>query len=920
MLLDIISRPTTTEDLVRRLQNPETNANERVVLQTLASKMVGIFKDDKSYVHIREAAAVAPFEDWSGYKDLLWTFMDAVIDGTADGSILRPELCDQFVRVLRLCDSIDDGVSKPGQRPVDLQLELVMVSLQRRLEVSIGGAGLQAQYQIVDTLGRVLDAMNDAKTAGISRERYRESLLKSLDELGDSNEIRLAQAASYAYEALRGIPDDEGPYKALLRHGMGFVQAGAKIAGAVPTMDPSKLVDGLIALADVPDLVSSMVDVVEQISEAVKAIRGVAQDVKLQRRPKKWYIALRFADILIQAREFPKVVEFIRDVPCRLDFDFLRGLYARLERAWVTAGGTQVWYADAKLRDYYLDDCEKLLQINRISGERLSMAHCYINLAIVEKDAEDSENTRSQSTLAAVLKVDDALEEQTVTLDKLLEPRKCHDGSVRAPRRLLIRGRAGVGKTTFCKKIMHEFTRQPVDDSFRTWTERYDRILWLPLRNLKRHRAHLGYSLAELLKEEFFPRCLESTIFSKALDNYSSAGYGNSRTLFLLDGLDEVSDLLDSDHKMAGFLRWLLQQPNAIITSRPGGNHTNSLVDLDCEMETVGFHTREVWAYIGQTVKQVDAKIAMRKFLDNHPLLLSLMRIPVQLDAFCYIWDGPSAEADKENLSTITSIYQSIERRLWYKDIPRLRDVTVESALELTSSEADELVQGEKVFLQALAFAGLYHDVVDFQLQECDDVRVSLSLGESKLKGPLSDTLGSLSFLRTSDVSAPHGNSTRRRIYLQRTYHFIHLTYQEYFAAQYFVSCWTDGTRLDLSKFGNRKHVNRDPIDFLQQNKYQSRFNIFWRFVAGILRDHDRSHNHAGGKKHLAGFFGILSDSDSDTMVSVLAGASQETKKHVIDAIGNVETTLTPGVIGLLHTWLKGRPWAHFSEMTLTRT
>ncbi|KAL1892012.1 hypothetical protein Sste5346_007356 [Sporothrix stenoceras] len=421
MPLDIISRPTTTDDLVRRLQNPTTNAKERVALQALASKMMGIFKDDKSYVHIHEAAAVAPFQDWYGYRNLLWTFMDAVIDGTADGSILRPELCDQFVRVLRLCDSIDDGVSgKPGQRPVDLQLELVMVSLQRRLEVSIGGAGLAAQYQTVDTLGRVLDAMNDAKTAGISRERYREPLLKSLDDLGDSKEIRLAQAASYAYEALRGIPDDEGPYKALLRHCMGFIQAGTKIAGAVSTMDPSKLVDGLLALADVPDLVSSMVDVVKQISEAVNALSGVAQDVKLQHGPKNWYIALRFADLLIQAREFPKLVEFIRDAdnptPSTL-----------LSSAWLACHEAQVWYADAKLRDYYLAEREKLLQIIRISGDQLSMAHCYINLAIVEKDAEDSENTPSQSTLAARLKVDDVHEDQSVTLDNLLEPRKVHD-------------------------------------------------------------------------------------------------------------------------------------------------------------------------------------------------------------------------------------------------------------------------------------------------------------------------------------------------------------------------------------------------------------------------------------------------------------------------------------------------------------
>lgn len=389
--------------------------------------------------------------------------------------------------------------------------------------------------------------------------------------------------------------------------------------------------------------------------------------------------------------------------------------------------------------------------------------------------------------------------------------------------------------------------------------------------------------------------------FSNALGDYCSTGNGNSRTLFLLDGFDEVSDQLDSDHEMAGFLRWLLRQPNAIITSRPGGKHPDSLADLDCELETVGFHTEQVRAYIGQTIGNPDHKIALQEFLDNsHPLLLSLMRIPVQLDAFCYIWTGRTgsinaaavaaadAVSDSENLSTMTSIYQSIERRLWCKDMPRLHKkhgsgyITAASALELGSSEVRRLVQGEIRFLQALAFVGLFHDVVNFHPQECDDVLDSLE--GSPLDGPLSDVLGSLSFLRASDVSAPHVHNTARQIPSQRTYHFVHLTYQEFFAAQYFVLCWTSGTKLGCPEFGNRRPIDFDTADFIKQNKYRSRFNIFWRFVAGILRAQDHNHGHTntadsnGANGHLARFFHALEQEPRD----ILGPAHQRLVMHCL--------------------------------------
>jgi adenylate kinase family enzyme len=81
------------------------------------------------------------------------------------------------------------------------------------------------------------------------------------------------------------------------------------------------------------------------------------------------------------------------------------------------------------------------------------------------------------------------------------------------PRRIYIHGRPGVGKTTLCKKAVHDCLHQGV------WKDLFDRILWIPLRNLTSHNNE--YDLAKLLRDEFFSQCVEEdkTNFTKAIIN-----------------------------------------------------------------------------------------------------------------------------------------------------------------------------------------------------------------------------------------------------------------------------------------------------------------------------------------------------------------------------------------------------------------
>ncbi|KAM6481749.1 armadillo-type protein [Trichoderma sp. SZMC 28011] len=462
------------------------------------------------------------------------------------------------------------------------------------------------------------------------------------------------------------------------------------------------------------------------------------------------------------------------------------------------------------------------LQIERLSGDRLPMEQCYINLAIVARPGEKAyKPTSAQSfpfSLFARQKAeaaDDVSERKSrVDLSTLFNAREDEDGGVINPRRVFIRGSAGVGKTTLCKKIVHEFYRGTWSD----WNKIFDRILWVPLRNLKlKERTRPGYNYECLFSDEYFSLPESKPELAQELSKALVAD--NSRTLFLLDGLDEVSQYLRGEDAMSLFLEDLLKQANVIITSRPSINFQSK---IDLELETIGFDPKQVKEYLYADPDTKPKVNEIETFLRDHWLLQSLVRIPIQLDALCYAWNDISAGV---SLDTMTDIYHAIEQRLWRKDVVRLERISgrIQSPLP---TEINNRIKSEAEILQFLAFSGMYCDVIYFTAAHRDKiVQVFSSVGLL-----LDETLGRLSFLRTSDSSSKMKD---------RSYHFLHLTFQEYFAAKYFVQSWTnreDLCILELDNHQKRANVIRvDPNSFLRERKYDARFDIFWRFVAGLL-------------------------------------------------------------------------------------
>ncbi|KAJ0268686.1 hypothetical protein COL940_013154 [Colletotrichum noveboracense] len=372
--------------------------------------------------------------------------------------------------------------------------------------------------------------------------------------------------------------------------------------------------------------------------------------------------------------------------------------------------GTPLEQANAWIREKHYN--KDRLRIERLSGDTLPMDKCYINLSLIESPRDNDSKQRSgdhtlqsdQFSLAARLKVETPHKDSQVELSKLFEPRKKPDGQMKEPRRILIRGRAGVGKTTLCKKIVHDFVEMEM------WNSLFASVLWVPLRNLKTWNGP-KHGLTGMLRHIYLQQHPDDASLASALqqhvENSTSRG-----TLFILDGLDEISELLDKrDPSMFDFLVGLLNRMNVIIMTRPHVSIPYDFQKPDLEVETIGFRSDQVEDYL-KAVSTPAVSENIQSFLQKSPLMRSLVHIPIQLDALCIVWD--KTLVNNEGFKTMTQVYEAIVKRLWRKDIKRLKE-SQPHIEALSSSEIEDHTKQEIYMLESLAFSGIQYTAKLFE-------------------------------------------------------------------------------------------------------------------------------------------------------------------------------------------------------------
>ncbi|KAI1116608.1 hypothetical protein F5Y14DRAFT_48711 [Nemania sp. NC0429] len=471
--------------------------------------------------------------------------------------------------------------------------------------------------------------------------------------------------------------------------------------------------------------------------------------------------------------------------------------------------GTPLQRADARILKYYT---KGTLDIVRLSGDVLNMDQCYINLAIVKQLPEASQT--SPFSLPSRLNIETPDQEGSIELPTLFSSQEDPQEHTKGPRRILIRGRAGVGKTTLCKKIVYNFYYEKM------WEHLFARVLWIPLRELKK-TSYTKDGLGELFWHIYFKEHVDGKTLAKALwEAVERTDQGDS--LFILDGLDEVTELLDPGHEAYHLLESLLRKPNVIITSRPHAQFPSNTEKPPLELETIGFYPDQVHTYVKTVVQDTENAEEIWSFLQKFELIQSLVRIPIQLDALCQTWD--EGFRNQPVPETMTAIYQAIVKGLWKKDAQRFGKLKGPSAKMAFDAEIEAQMEVEIKILENLGFSGMHNNVVEFRPEHRDGIRELVK--PSKDDDVFDERLGKLSFLRSSEPLA----SIR-----QRSYHFLHLTFQEFFAARYFARQWQAGDDLEYQDFKTKQPSKINPHAFLKQEKYTGRYNIFWRFTAGLL-------------------------------------------------------------------------------------
>ena len=202
-----------------------------------------------------------------------------------------------------------------------------------------------------------------------------------------------------------------------------------------------------------------------------------------------------------------------------------------------------------------------------IEDDKKPIEDIYVNLAIIKEEKE--EDIRDKSKLLDRDKIINSYEEiykpkESIAIEELIEKSSKFNSA-----KALVNGKAGIGKTTFCKYIAYRWAKGELYNEF-------DNIVYIALREWKES------GLESIIKKIYFQEKYKDYVIE----------IDQSKTLFLFDGYDELADTSILHNAIKTY-----HLQNYIITSRPYG-YRKSDFDVNEVFETIGFTDENVTAYI----------------------------------------------------------------------------------------------------------------------------------------------------------------------------------------------------------------------------------------------------------------------------------------------------------------------------------
>ncbi|MGZ3633926.1 MAG: ankyrin repeat domain-containing protein, partial [Parachlamydiaceae bacterium] len=371
------------------------------------------------------------------------------------------------------------------------------------------------------------------------------------------------------------------------------------------------------------------------------------------------------------------------------------------------------------------------------------------------------------------------------------------------PKKILILGRAGIGKKALCRYLTYQWWGENS-----VWKDQFDLVVKINLRNLtKKKYGNKNVSLEEIIVRECFQSINEEN--QKEIEHTRKALHPDTdkKKLFIFVGYDEFPE--DSPCKRT-IDNLLCNQNNfyCIVTSRSYANFTHTNFDL--YLECIGFTSRNILSYLelSGACKNTNAAKGIFAFLKQNPEIHNLAHIPILLN----LLTRSSETILAPESSRITELYIYIVDKLWERYY--LKQLEANSNQEYIV----ELQQQAEKFLKALAFHSLLEEVVVFSYEAIKKV----AMATCKWKGfQVSSQLKDL-------LSPGFLNCYRGKTFEKNSYSFLHLTIQEYFAALY-ITDWLSADE--------REKIKAE--QFISENRNNSHFLGVWGFMSKIIPDNE---------------------------------------------------------------------------------
>ena len=354
---------------------------------------------------------------------------------------------------------------------------------------------------------------------------------------------------------------------------------------------------------------------------------------------------------------------------------------------------------------------------------------------------------------------------------------------------VLVEGSPGIGKTTFCLKLAHDWANGAMPRNFPS----FKLVFLLKCRDMK------GDMIVEEIFEQLLPEDRKDKT-KEALDNFLEDLNNQKQILIILDGLDELPDKSeDRVNKVLG--RKKLSFCYVLATTRQDkGIYAREQFKFYICLAIEGFSEENSIEYIRKHFRSLGAKHSSKgerliQETKRNPLLRQLQSNPLNLLLLCVVYEDHEGSLP----SSSTGLYQTIVRCL-------LRRYCAREELKAAEQDEDLDKQFELPILALgeLAWKCLMSDRLSFYEDELEEL-------ERSNENIVARRLGLV-----------YKEESLKRLKPRHAYNFLHKTFQEYIAAAHIAH-----------KFRGSEFQMLKQMLFPESERWK--FKQVFVFVCGIL-------------------------------------------------------------------------------------